>query len=183
MSDTTFGTYDPATRPGRRSTAPEGGSGLRDEDGSELPQFDSRYVQPFKGLLYLGALTDTFTWMGHEFVVRTLAPDEQLAISLVTKPYIGTSGEQLAYMVAVVAMATVSVDGEELPSPVAEDARIGEWAHRRFSYVKESWYQYTIAEVFQRYLHLEDTAAKVVEAMGKAFAPTDSTPGSNGTSA
>lgn len=175
MSD--FGTYDPADRPGRSTGGAEAAETLTAEDGTPLPSFDSRYTEPFTGLLYIGALTESFSWLGHRFVIRTLGPDEQLALSLVIKPYQGTGGEQLAYMIAVVALATVSVDGEELPTPIGEDTKLAEWAHRRWAYVKENWYQYTIAEVFQRYLKLEDTASQVVDAMGKASGPTASTPG------
>lgn len=96
--------------------------------------------------------------------------DEQLAVAQVTARY-KDGGEQLAYVAAVVAMAIVTVDGEELPTPIGEDQQLAEWAHRRFAYVKANWYQPTINQVFQRYLELEDTVAQVVEAMGKAFAP------------
>ncbi|MFJ4902859.1 hypothetical protein [Streptomyces sp. NPDC088727] len=176
MTDT-YGTFDPADRPGRKAATPEA-SALKAEDGTELPSFDKRYEENFQGLLYIGSLTDQFSWLGHEFVIRTLGIDEQLAIAQVLKPYVGTGGgEQLAYATALVALCVVSVDGEELPTPIAEDAKLAEWAQRRFAYVKASWFQYTIDEVFQRYLKLEDTAQQVVAAMGKAFAPTASTPG------
>ncbi|MGW7100390.1 hypothetical protein [Streptomyces sp. NPDC054838] len=175
MSDA-YGTYDPASRPGRKPAPQE--PTLVAEDGSELPAFDQRHTESFTGLLYIGALTERFSWLGHEFIIRTLGVDEQLAVAQVTKQYEGMAGgEQLAYATAVSAMATVSVDGEELPTPIGEDGKLAEWAHRRFGYVKSNWYQYTISEVFQRYLALEDKAAQTVAAMGKAFGPTDSTPG------
>ncbi|WP_428957949.1 hypothetical protein [Streptomyces sp. cg35] len=177
MSDT-YGTYDPADRPGRKAATPQDQPKLVDEDGTELPPFDERHTESFTGLMYIGALTESFPWLGHNFVIRTLGVDEQLAVAQVTKQYEGTGGgEQLAYATAVVAMATVSVDGEELPTPIAEDGKLAEWAHRRFAYVKANWFSYAIHEVFQRYLQLEDKAAQVVAAMGKAFGPTDSTPG------
>lgn len=182
MDSTTIGTFDPADRPGRKADAPKATSKLLAEDGTELPSFDQRFTEPFTGLLYIGALTDRFSWLGHDFVIRTLGPDEQLAISLVVKPYVGTQGEQVAYTTAVAAMATVSVDGEELPTPIGEDAKLAEWAQRRFGYVSANWFGYTIAQVFQRYLALEDTVAQVVDAMGKAFGSPGSTPGSNATS-
>ncbi|MFF7198182.1 hypothetical protein ACFZAM_31300 [Streptomyces sp. NPDC008079] len=182
MSDA-FGTFDPAARPGRKTAPHQAPAVLLDDDGSALPSFDERYTEAFLGLTYVGALTASLSWLGHEFVIRTLGLDEQLAISLVTKPYIGTSGEQLAYTTAVAAMATVSVDGEELPSPIGEDAHLAEWAQARFSFVSKNWFGFTIAKVFERYLELEDKAAQVVAAMGKAFGPAVSTPGSNDTSA
>jgi hypothetical protein len=178
-----FGTFDPAERPGRKAAMLDPGTKLLAEDGTELPQFDQKYAQPFTGLAYLGALTDKFSWLGHEFVIRTLGPDEQLAISLVVKPWVGSQGEQLAYMTAVAAMATVSADGTELPTPYGEDSKLAEWAERRFAFVKANWFDYTIGEVFEKYLSLEDTARQVVVAMGKAFGPAASTPTSSDTSA
>jgi hypothetical protein len=169
MTDT-YGTFDPAARPGRKSATPEAKPTLKAEDGTELPSFDPRYAEAFEGLAYLGSLTESFSWLGHEFVIRTLGVDEQLAVAQVTARY-KDGGEQLAYVTAVVAMAIVTVDGEELPTPYAEDQQLAEWAHRRFAYVKANWFQPTINEVFQRYLKLEDTVAQVVDAMGKAFAP------------
>jgi hypothetical protein len=171
MTDT-YGTYDPADRPGRKAATPEDLKTLKAEDGTDLPSFDQRLAEPFKGLNYLGSLTDRFSWLGHEFVIRTLGIDEQLAIAQVIKQYTEGGGEQLAYATATVALSIVTVDGEELPTPIGEDGKLAEWAHRRFAYVKTNWYQYTIQEVFQRYLALEDTAVQVVAAMGKAFGPT-----------
>jgi hypothetical protein len=169
MTDT-YGTFDPAARPGRKAAMPEAKPTLRAEDGTELPGFDERYTEAFEGLAFLGSLTEQFSWLGHEFVIRTLGVDEQLAVAQVTAKY-KDGGEQLAYVTAVVAMCVVTVDGEELPTPIGEDQQLAEWAHRRFAYVKANWFQPTINEVFQRYLKLEDTVAQVIEAMGKAFAP------------
>lgn len=182
MPEQSYGTYDPADMPSRKATAPQDAV-LTAEDGTELPRFDARFKESFKGLVYIGALTDTFSWLGHEFVIRTLVPDEQLAISLVVKQWVGTQGEQLAYITAVAAMATISVDGEELPSPIGEDTQIAAWAHQRFNFAKSRWYDHTIGKIFERYLTLEDTARQVVDAMGKALGPATSTPGSSGTSA
>lgn len=179
---TAYGTFDPAqVAPGRQATLPEV---LQDEQGNELPGFDERYKEPFTGLLYLGALTKEFSYLGHSFVVRTIGPREQLAVALITKDYVGTLGEQMAYMMAVAAMACVSVDGQELPSPIGEDLQLADWARHRFNYVANNWWQLTIAKVFEQYLEVEATAVSVVEAMGKAFGSSaDSTLGSNDTSA
>ncbi|PPS89479.1 hypothetical protein [Streptomyces sp. MH60] len=170
MTDTTYGTYDPADRPGRKATTPEPSAPLKGADGTDLPSFDQGYAEPFKGLTYLGALTKEFSWLGHTFVIRTLGLDDQLAIAQVAAKY-KDGGEQLAYTTAVVAMCVDSVDGESLPSPYGEDQDLAEWAHRRFGYVKANWYQPTINRVWQEYLELEDKVAEVVEAMGKAFGP------------
>jgi hypothetical protein len=169
MTDT-YGTFDPADRPGSKAATPQALPTLKAEDGSELPAFDQRFSEAFQGLNYIGSLTRTFSWLGHEFVIRTLGVDEQLAVAQVASTY-KDGGEQLAYATAVVAMAVVSVDGEELPTPVGEDGKLAEWAHRRFAYVKANWFQATINQVWAEYLQLEDKVAQVVEAMGKASGP------------
>lgn len=169
MTDT-YGTFDPAQRPGKAATPEAKPTTLKAEDGTELPSFDERYTEAFEGLAFLGSLTERFSWLGHEFVIRTLGVDEQLAVAQITSKY-KDGGEQLAYVTAVVALCVVTVDGEELPTPIGEDQKLAEWGHLRFAFVKANWYQATINEIFQRYLKLEDTVAQVVEAMGKAFAP------------
>jgi hypothetical protein len=169
MTDT-YGTFDPADRPGRKAATPQDQPTLKAEDGSELPAFDRRYSEAFQGLTYVGSLTHRFDWLGHEFVIRTLGVDEQLAVAQVASKY-KDGGEQLAYAAAVVAMAVVTVDGEELPSPIGEDQLLAEWAHKRFGYVKANWFQPTINYVWQEYLQLEDKVSQVIEAMGKAFGP------------
>jgi hypothetical protein len=167
--------YDPTALGG----APEDPSVLRDEEGNVLPTFDQKHAEPFKGLLYLGALTDEFEWVGHRFVVRTLRDGEKLAVAQVIKPYQETMGLDRAYADATVGMAVVSVDGEELPIPIGETRRINEWAHLRFEYVRDNWFSTTVDEVFNRCVALDVLAQKVVDAMGKASAPVASTPGSN----
>ncbi|MGA5598415.1 hypothetical protein ACPCSE_29695 [Streptomyces cellulosae] len=170
MTDT-YGTFDPADKPGARSATPgDQKLTLKAEDGTDLPGFDERYSEAFQGLNYVGSLTKSFSWLGHEFVIRTLGVDEQLAVAQVAGKY-KDGGEQLAYATAVVAMAVVSVDGEELPTPLGDDRQLAEWAHQRFAYVKANWYQPTINFVWHEYLQLEDKVAQVIEAMGKAFGP------------
>lgn len=168
MTDT-YGTFDPADRPGKTAT-PEAEPTLKAEDGTELPAFDQRYSEAFRGLNYIGSLTKSFSWLGHEFVIRTLGVDEQLAVAQVAARY-KDGGEQLAYATAVVAMCVVTLDGEELPTPIGEDGKLAEWAHRRFAYVKANWFQPTINYVWSEYLQLEDKVAQVIETMGKAWGP------------
>jgi hypothetical protein len=153
---------------------------LRDDDGNLLPSFDPKYADPFTGLLYLGALADEFSWLGHDFKIRTLRDGELLAISQIIKPYQDTMGLDRAYANAVVGMCLMSLDGEELPIPIGETKRINEWGHLRFEYIRDNWYSSTVDQVFNRYLQLDDLVKKVVEAMGKASAPEAQIPSSNG---
>lgn len=148
---------------------------FRDSEGKILPRFDEKYKRDFEGLLYLGALSDEFEWLGHRFAIRTLRDGELLALSLIVKPYMDTVGMERAYAAAIVALCTMTVDDKELPVPIAETSRINEWAHQRFAYVRDNWYSYTIDEVYNRYIVLHDKTSKVVEAMGKASAPVTAT--------
>jgi hypothetical protein len=140
-----------------------------EETDSEPPEFDHRYVEPFEGLMYLGALTKEFEWLGHKFVIRTLTTNEMLIVPLVIKQWENTIGHARAYAACMVALATVTVDGQHLPTPV-ESSDIGHaWAIQRFNHVTGRWFPYTIDKVYSEYLELEAEASKTVEAMGNAF--------------
>jgi hypothetical protein len=168
--------YDPTTL----GQEPEDEPGaLRDEDGNLLPSFDPKYAEPLKGLAFIGALSTSFTWLGHEFVIRTLRDGEKLAVAQIIKEFADTMGADRAYGCAIAAMCTMSVDGEELPVPIGESRRSYEWGLQRFNYVKDTWFPFTVDKVFNEYVALEDLAAKTVEAMGKASAPEDSNPSSS----
>jgi hypothetical protein len=168
--------YDPTTLGSPSDDEP---GTLRDEEGNVLPTFDPKHAEPFKGLLYLGALSDSFEWLGHTFDIRTLRDGEKLAVASIIKPYVETMGADRAYADAMVAMCITGVDGDDLPIPIGETKRAHEWGHQRFQYVKDNWFSSTVDVVFNRYLMLEDLATKVLVAMGKASAPEDSIPSSS----
>lgn len=168
--------YDPTTL--GRPPEDEPGT-LRDDEGNVLPTFDPRYEEPFVGLAYLGALADTFPWLGHTFSIRTLRDGEKLAVAKIIAPYVDTMGADRAYACAIVGMCVTDVDGDDLPIPIGETRLAEEWGRQRFQYVKDNWFSYTTDVVFNRYLMLEDLARQVLEAMGKASAPEDSRPSSN----
>lgn len=144
------------------------GEGVEQEADKQVPQFDPRYREPFKGLLFLGALSKTYTWLGHEFQIRTLTTEEVLAVALVTAKYEGTLAAQRAYVTAVVAMATESVDGEQLPHPYKRDSLGNGYTEGRFNYVKANWFPSTIDAIYTQYLTLENTVREVFAEMGNA---------------
>ena len=173
MPDTTegeeYGSYDPdqiVPLPEEPEEAPEA-EGVA-EPSEDPVAFDERYVEPFKGLMYLGALTKQFEWLGHTFVIRTLTTDELLAVPMLIKDWEDTIGHPRAYATAMVALATMSVDGESLPTPIASSGSNYAWAFQKFNYVKGRWFVYTIDHVYSQYLELETTASEVIKAMGEA---------------
>lgn len=130
-----------------------------------VPEFDARWREEFTGLLYLGALSSEFTWLGHHFVVRTLTTGELAEVALAAKRYEGTDGAYKAYQAAVVAAAVVSVDGQAMPSPLTTDPRDTPFLNR-YRYVMRSWYPPVLDAVYQRYFDLEIKVREVIEAMG-----------------
>lgn len=145
-----------------------------DQDGAEValpgrgdkppPKFDERYREPLEGLMFLGALKKTFTWMGHEFIIRTLTTDELIEVGLLIQPYSGTAGANKAYQTASIAAAILEVDGEPVAPPVSKDK--SELVNK-FMYIKKNWYPVTVDVVYQQMLELEATVAAVLQQMGE----------------
>jgi hypothetical protein len=163
---------------------------VEDEEPSEdppepepdpIPQFDPRVRQDFEGLLYLGRLTDQFTWLGHRFTIRTLTAGEILEVGLLHRQYVGTLADVKAYQAAVVAACCIDVDGKPMPVPITNQVADTELLNR-FQFVLQSWFPPTLDAIYERYLLLEARVEEVIRAMGEAQGWTDSTPTLTGTS-
>lgn len=133
-----------------------------DTENEEPGPFDPRYKEDFEGLMYLGALSARFSYIGHRFHIRTLTTDELLAAGVITRRYEETMGGPRAYATAMVALATVSVDGRGLPSPIGEGDEDYAWAFERFDYAKARWFPFTIDYVHERLILLEERARSVL---------------------
>jgi hypothetical protein len=145
-------------------------SASSDEDSNtgsetgEVRAFPTEYREPFRGLLYLGELQDSFTYAGHTFTLRTLREGQLLRAAQLTSQYEQTLGYQIAYRCALVAGALVSVDGEEIYVPVS---RTEDEAAKRFEVVLD-WYPVVIDYVYRKYLELDAVATSIGEELGKA---------------
>jgi len=139
----------------------------KSDSPDETPEeFDPKFREDFEGLLYIGKLTDTFDWLGHRFVIRTLTTDEILEVGLIHKEYAGSLADAKAYQAAVVAACVESVDGRSLPIPLSnhpEDTSL----INKFRFVNSSWFPPTLDAIYERYLLLEAKVARVIESMGK----------------
>lgn len=133
------------------------------------PAFDEKYKEKFTGLLYIGALTDRFDFLGHEIVIRTLTADDDLAIGEVTKEWMGTAAAERAYIMAISAMCLVSVDGQEPPIPLGSGGGGYAWAYQRFNWLKANVFSLTIDRIYQRYVALEAMSREVLEELEKAY--------------
>ena len=139
----------------------------------DLPEFDPSHRLDFEGLLYLGKLTDTFTWLGHKFVIRTLTVGEILEVGLIHREHVGTLAEAKAYQAAVTAACVVSVDGKQMPVPLTNE-KTDTLLINRFEYVLNNWFPPTLDAIYERYLLLEDRVQKVIDEMGKGSGRTES---------
>lgn len=128
-------------------------------------EFDERHQQDFLGLLYIGALTHTFSWMGHHFTIRTLTTDELLEVGLATQSYDGTVGSGKAYVTAVVGAATVAVDGRPIYTPIGPDDNE---VLKRFQYAKKHWYPATIDAIYNEVMALEARVNEILKRLGES---------------
>jgi len=132
-----------------------------------LPEFDPAYRQPFKGLLFVGALTTSFELFGHHFTIATPTQTERLQIGQVIEPFQNTVTAEIAYQTALVAAYLVDIDGTKLPEPVVSNPK--ETAlHDRFRWVSENLRRPVLDRVFDECLKLDRQVDDVLAAMGKA---------------
>lgn len=159
-----FTSYDPTEQVQIPDGMPQGGP---DDAEPQLQPFDERYRDDFEGLMFLGALSVSFSYVGHKFTMRTLTTLELLAVGRVIKHFEETIGANRAYATAMVALSLQKVDGKELPIPYAEGEDPYEWAEQRFQYVAARWYPMIIDELYTKYNLLEARVREVLEEMAK----------------
>lgn len=154
------------------SDAPGGAQAPESPSPEELPEetvpeFDPRHREPFTGLLYVGALTDTFELYGHRFTIATPTQTERLQLGQIIQPFQNTVTAEVAYQTALVAAYLVDIDGTKLPEPVVTNPK--EVAlHDRFRWVSENLRRVVIDQIFDRCLALDAQVDEVAAAMGKA---------------
>jgi hypothetical protein len=159
-----FAPYDPTEQVKIPDGMPQGGP---DDAEAELSPFDERYKEDFEGLMFLGALSASFSYVGHKFTIRTLTSLELMAVGRVIKLFAETIGANRAYATAMAALALQKVDGKELPIPYAEEEDPYAWAQQRFEYIAARWYPMVIDEIYMRYGLLEERVRGVMEEMAK----------------
>jgi hypothetical protein len=132
-------------------------------DSSE-DRFPDDVIEDVDGLLWLGYLDSVIEFCGHEFVIRTLRLEEEMLAGLLTKEYSESMAETKAFVTAQVAMALVSVDGDEDFCPPAGPNK-KDYARARFNYVASNWYEPTVAFIYTKYAELLDKQASVIKEM------------------
>jgi hypothetical protein len=88
------------------------------EKTKEPSEFDSRYKEPFLGLLYIGELTKEVMILGHGFFLKTPTQRERLEAGLLHKKYLNSISAEISWASITTALYLHQVDGYDLPLPI-----------------------------------------------------------------
>lgn len=126
--------------------------------------FPPQSMAALHGLLFLGALEETFEYGGHSFHIRTLTEGETMRVGQLIRDYRGTASEPEALRCFTVAACTVDVDGYA----VAEPYKDGYDQVFEAAKVVRRWYPSVVRAVYGRYCRLEGTASEVADSLKKS---------------
>lgn len=131
-----------------------------------LSLFSEKWRQPVEGLAYLGQLTEDVEFCGHHFGLRTLLPQDTLAIGQAVQPYRNTMVQVDAFQAAHVGMALTSVDHDEGFCPsIGPDIDV--FARGRLNWVVKNLYPPTVEFLWNRLQLLETTAALAIKELDR----------------
>lgn len=122
-------------------------------EGTPFDAFPPGTRQDIDGLIWLGYLEDSFSFCGHDFVIRILRGDEELLAGLVMKDYTETLGQAKAHVWATIALALVAVDGAEDFCPQATPNK-KDYARARFQWATGNWYWPIARVLYDKYTEL-----------------------------
>lgn len=161
--------FPPPQQPSSVVTAPEPEpEPEEDHYQEEVPEFDPQWREPFSGLLYVGALTSSFEYLGHRFTIATPTMTEFLQIGQVIEPFQATVMADVAHQVARVAAYLTAIDGKELPRPITNDPKETS-LHQRFQWVTDTLKRPVINAISDKCFELDAKVNGVLEAMGKVL--------------
>ena len=117
------------------------------------------------GLLFIGKLTKSFNYQGHDFVIKTLKMGEELEVALVTREFEQTIDYPRALATALVAASVETVDGKPIVTALgpSEDDLL----QRKFEYIKDKWYWPTIGHVYEKYIELLQEQKEALDEFSK----------------
>lgn len=117
------------------------------------------------GLLYVGKLTRTFNFKGHDITIKTLKIGEELEASLLTREFEGTEEYLRAVATSLVAASIDTVDGKPLVESLGPSQ--DDLIQRKFDYVRSKWYWPTIRAVYDQYVELLQEQKEVLDEFEK----------------
>lgn len=125
--------------------------------------FPPEYVEPLRGLMFLGFIENEVEYGGHRFLIGTLREGEILRIGQLLKNFAGTVTEIEARRMYTVAASVRSVDGIPLCPPYKD----GTDAIYEKSLEVRKWYPAVIRFLYNEYAAMETTAINVSDALKK----------------
>ena len=128
---------------------------LTDEEEDEVVDLinagrKERFVEVFNRMIHL----------------RTLTIEEELKVSEITKPYLGSDGYHRAYRTAVVAAAIRKIDGKLLFNPIV-DSEFDQIIMKKFEILLD-YYPLAVDQIFARYQEMEKELFELVQKLGKS---------------
>lgn len=128
--------------------------------GAIAPEVQSD-IESLEAFGYLS--TEVHKW-GRSWTLRTLKGDEDLAIGIITKPYVETMAQAKAWAWAHIGLALEAVNGDtNFCPPIGPDTL--EYARARFKWVTEN-YDWFIGEyLFSEFVGLQQRQMAALEAM------------------
>ena len=146
----------------RKKEAKEAAEKAKDEEPELTPAEEDEVVD----LIYAGRKDKYFTLLKRNIHIRTLTIEEELKVSEITKPYIGSDGYPRAYRTAVVAAAIRTIDGELLFNPISE-AEFDQIIARKFKILLD-YYSLAVDQIYARYRDMELELLELAEKLGKS---------------
>ena len=116
----------------------------------------------FVQIVHIGYLNKVFLWSGHQFEIRTLRIDEELAVGQLVKEYKDTITEEKAVAVAIAAASIVSIN-EKPFMPRFDDDAVLQSIRDRFNYIRKNWHWPIIEIINAQYLDLLNEVYMTIE--------------------
>ncbi len=146
------------------------GFSLLGEPEVEEPQIETDPIDEIEdesrrdidALIHQGYLSDSFSFGGHSFVIRTLNAKEVWSVANAMKQFMGTLAEVRTYMAATVGLALVSYDGNP-DFHIKLDDQL-EHAIKRLDFIG-SWDEIVIDYCFSRYTALDQRRVRARESI------------------
>jgi hypothetical protein len=117
-------------------------------------------------LVNAGRKETFFELFGRKIHLRTLTIEEELAVSEITKQYMGSDGYPRAYRTAVVAAAIRTIDGKLLFNPISVQ-EFDEIIKKKFE-ILLGYYPLAVDQIYKNYRDMELELIAFVDKLGKS---------------
>lgn len=134
-----------------------------DSHGIAWETFPKEFVEPVRGLMFLGRIEREVEFAGHTFLMHTLTEGEILRIGQLIKGYRDTLTEAEAQRLFTLSAAITMVDGEPLYQSISNDY---DDIYERANKLKK-WYPAVIRRLYSDYVAIEKVAIDATNALKK----------------